>query len=175
MIGEQKKMLDYNNYYDIIKCHITNDDSRYLQPWDFEKISMYLRSRCIVIREKQIPTYKISKAFSEKFKINRPRGYFSENILYHFLKNGYKLIGFEMHYVDMIMEKNGVEIWFEFGQTRSTKLSQYLNNNKTFIIVPNEKTIITVKRGKNFKLIEEYENEKSRMIMREREKDFRWL
>jgi hypothetical protein len=53
--------------------------------------------------------------------------------------------------IDTIMSKNRTDMWIEFGQTKISKLWNYLKHNKAFIIGCDKNHMIIVKRNKNFK------------------------
>lgn len=138
---------------DLIKNIITKGDSRY---WDYYEIDwaiVFLIKKCIKIRVIKIPNYKIdSKIFLEKYpETKKIRGYFSTNATIFFLKKGYKIKAVEYWYTDMIMKGFKKELQIEFGQCRISKLWEYLEYNKCFVIVPNDNYIIIIKRDKNFK------------------------
>ena len=138
-------------YEDIVEGIIIKKDFRYQTLGILEWADIFLRHNSIKLRFVKIKDLKIreSKPIFDEFRAIK--GFFSPNIVKYLQDVGFKINGCEVNWIDMVMKGFNKELWIEFGQTRISKLWEYLHKNSYFIIAPAHNFFIVVKRGKNYK------------------------
>lgn len=163
MMNLQIRKICGSTFNDILSRGIIEGDNRY-SDYTEEKIAInLLKNKVIQIKPLIIPTVS---GLNEELH-NKVRGYFCYNPINYFIKKGFKLIGYELSHIDVIMKKGKTELWFEFGQTGINKLWQYLSTVKSFIKVYDENILFVIKRGKNFKKgMKEMHNNNIKLVKR---------